>query len=127
MRHVLSESCNHGASTTHITLHLSQLLSGAAAEPMEVDEPAPGPWPPVGTHLGHLPSHLVSVVPHAIHLHHEQMVTLLHATFSGGSTPKQVLYLTAARAQYIFGRVDCHWVLLLLPLLHCVYAACHHC
>ena len=53
-------------TTTHITLHLRQLLQGAVGEPdcMEVDEPeascSTGPWPPTGTHLGHLPSHLVS-------------------------------------------------------------------
>lgn len=64
VRHVSdgSSSSSQGGPTTHITLHLSQLLPGLTYEPdcMEIDEPEPGPWPPVGTHLGHLPSHLVS-------------------------------------------------------------------
>lgn len=63
VRHMAGSSSMPSAGpatpTTHITLHLSQLLAGAA-EPMEVDEPVPCAWPPVGTHLGHLPSHLVS-------------------------------------------------------------------
>lgn len=62
VRHVAGSSSIPSAGpatpTTHITLHLSQLLAGAS-DPMEVDEPAPCAWPPVGTHLGHLPSHLV--------------------------------------------------------------------
>lgn len=64
VRHMPEPTGNQAAPTTHITLHLSQLLACATPEPvdMEVDEPAPGPWPPVGTHLGHLPSHLVSLL-----------------------------------------------------------------
>jgi hypothetical protein len=63
VRHMPEPTGNQAAPTTHITLHLSQLLACSIPEPvMEVDEPAPGPWPPVGTHLGHLPSHLVSLL-----------------------------------------------------------------
>lgn len=62
------------STSTHITLHLRQLLQGAISEPdiMNLDDEAEelsgvsvaAPWPPVGTHLGHLPSHLVSMMCH---------------------------------------------------------------
>lgn len=108
-------STSQATSTTHITLHLSQLLPAAGAEAaadyMEVDAPEPaGPWPPVGTHLGHLPSHLVSTVG----LSQGNHVDGLQSCLSREQLPPPD---AAAHS------------LVLCSLLSCLLwlAACHHC